>query len=303
MPCSTCRGRFPRHCPRTAGSPRPGSRPWSYVAGASAAAVVGKPWLARGWRRAVDLAGIVLIVTMAVAGNVERARSCLLALAVGGAVGAALLVGFGAPNRRPSPAIVASTLRDAGLAGDRPEPRARGRGPIAALSDVERRRVTLLREGLRPGQSRRRSALPRLPHDRVPRLERRAAGDDAGVRRRARSAAADARPARRGGVPAGAGGHRPARRFDDAGHGRRRRTAPGRAGARRAHPRTARRRLAARSPPCTGPASPTGRCAPPTSSSPRPVRSSSTSGTDRRRRRAGSWRSIAPSSWRRSPAS
>ena len=87
----------------------------SYVAGASAAAVVGKPWLARGWRRAVDLAGIVLIVTMAVAGN-SSVPELLLALAVGGAVGAALLVGFGAPNRRPSPAMVASTLRGAGLA-------------------------------------------------------------------------------------------------------------------------------------------------------------------------------------------
>ena len=87
----------------------------SYVAGASAAAVVGKPWLARGWRRAVDLAGIVLIVTMAVAGN-SSVPELLLALAVGGAVGAALLVVFGAPNRRPSPAMVASTLRGAGLA-------------------------------------------------------------------------------------------------------------------------------------------------------------------------------------------
>ncbi len=86
----------------------------AYVAGASAAAVVGKPWLARGWRRAVDLAGVVLIVTMAVAGN-AGVPELLLALAVGGTAGAALLVVFGAPNRRPSPAMVASTLRAAGL--------------------------------------------------------------------------------------------------------------------------------------------------------------------------------------------
>ena len=87
-----------------------------------------------------------------------------------------------------------STLRDAGLAVTDLSLERAGRRAVAALSHVGGRRVTLLRQGLRPGQSRRRSALPRLPHDRVPRLQRRTAGDDAGARRRARSAAADARP-------------------------------------------------------------------------------------------------------------
>ena len=104
-------------------------------------------------------------------------------------------------------------------------------------------------------------------------------------------------------MPAGAGGHRVARRFDDAGDGRRRRTAPGRADARRARPPNCSTPSGARSPRCTGPASPTARCAPPTSSSPTtgPVMIDIGYGTRRRRPRLR--RSIAPSCWRRSPAS
>ena len=93
------------------------------------------------------------------------------------------------------------------------------------------------------------------------------------VRRRARSAAADARPAGRRGVPAGARRHRAARRVDDVGDGRRRRAPPGRAGDGRAHPRPARRRLAAGRRHAPGRAWPTARSAPPTCSSPTPDRS------------------------------
>jgi glycosyltransferase 2 family protein len=85
-----------------------------YVAGALAAATVGKPWLARGWRRVVDAAMLMLVVTMVLAGN-AGVPELLLAVAVGAATGAGLLVAFGAPNRRPSPATVATALRDAGL--------------------------------------------------------------------------------------------------------------------------------------------------------------------------------------------
>jgi undecaprenyl-diphosphatase len=86
----------------------------AYVAGVLAAATVGKPWLARGWRRAVDAATLALVVTMALAGN-AGVPELLLAVAVGGAAGAGLLVAFGAPNRRPSPATVATALCDGGL--------------------------------------------------------------------------------------------------------------------------------------------------------------------------------------------
>ncbi len=85
-----------------------------YIAGLAAASMVGKPWLSRSWRRAADLALAGLAVVMLAAGTVG-APALLLAVSVGAAVGAAVLVIFGAPNRRPSPAAVASALRDAGL--------------------------------------------------------------------------------------------------------------------------------------------------------------------------------------------
>ena len=81
--------------------PSPGA-----LAGAFAALTVGLPWLARPWRRAADIAVAVLAVTMALAGT-AGAPELLLALAVGGAIGSAVLVVVGAPNRRPTPAVVA----------------------------------------------------------------------------------------------------------------------------------------------------------------------------------------------------
>ncbi len=86
----------------------------TYLAGAAAAAAVAKPWMSRQWRRSTDLAILVLGVVMAVAG-IANVPDLLLAVAVGSGVGAALLVAFGAPNRRPSPSAVAAALRDAGL--------------------------------------------------------------------------------------------------------------------------------------------------------------------------------------------
>jgi undecaprenyl-diphosphatase len=86
----------------------------AYVAGAAAATAVGKPWLGRPWRRAADIGLVVLGVIMAIAGS-AGVPELALALASGLFVGAALLVAFGAPNRRPSPAAVAAALGDAGL--------------------------------------------------------------------------------------------------------------------------------------------------------------------------------------------
>src|SRR6185503_17789615 len=75
----------------------------AYLAGASAVAMIGKPWLGRQWRRAADTSLLGLAVVMAVAGS-GGVPALLLAACAGAAVGAALLVGFGAPNRRPAPA-------------------------------------------------------------------------------------------------------------------------------------------------------------------------------------------------------
>jgi glycosyltransferase 2 family protein len=86
----------------------------AYLSGAAAAAIVGKPWLSRQWRRATDIALLVLALVMAAAGS-AGVPAILLAASAGAAVGAALLVVFGAPNRRPAPATVAAALTEAGL--------------------------------------------------------------------------------------------------------------------------------------------------------------------------------------------
>ena len=72
-----------------------------FIAGLAAAAMVGKPWMSRPWRRATDLAVAVLVGAVAIAGTL----GVLEAPAGGGArarSGAALLTLFGAPNRRPA---------------------------------------------------------------------------------------------------------------------------------------------------------------------------------------------------------
>ncbi len=86
-----------------------------FVAGVAAAAAVGKPWLARPWRRAVDISLVALGVVMAIAGS-AGVPELVLAFASGVFVGAAVLIIFGAPNRRPSPAAVATSLSDGGFA-------------------------------------------------------------------------------------------------------------------------------------------------------------------------------------------
>jgi glycosyltransferase 2 family protein len=88
--------------------------PLAYVGGASAATTAGGPWLSRPWRRAAGVGLGVLVITMALAGS-AGVPQVLLALAAGAATGSALLVAVGAPNRRPSPAVVAAGLRSAGL--------------------------------------------------------------------------------------------------------------------------------------------------------------------------------------------
>jgi uncharacterized protein (TIRG00374 family) len=85
----------------------------AYLAGAVATATLGKPWLGRQWRRATDIALLALAIVMAVAGS-AGAPAIVLAAALGATVGAALLVTFGAPNRRPTPAAIAAALRASG---------------------------------------------------------------------------------------------------------------------------------------------------------------------------------------------
>ncbi len=84
------------------------------LAGAAAAGAVGKPWLARTWRRSVDRGLLLVAVTILVAGSAGLAE-VMLAMSVGTFIGAAVLVLLGAPNRRPTPRAVATALEQSGL--------------------------------------------------------------------------------------------------------------------------------------------------------------------------------------------
>jgi uncharacterized protein (TIRG00374 family) len=85
-----------------------------YVSAAAGALTAAKPWLSRPWRRTADLTLAGLVVVLAIAGT-AGVPGLLLAVAAGLTVGAALLVIFGAPNRRPAPAEVALALRAGGI--------------------------------------------------------------------------------------------------------------------------------------------------------------------------------------------
>jgi glycosyltransferase 2 family protein len=82
--------------------------------GAAAACTVGKPWLARTWRRSVDRGLLIVAATILIAGSAGLAE-VLLAVSVGTFIGAAVLVLLGAPNRRPTPRAVANALEQSGL--------------------------------------------------------------------------------------------------------------------------------------------------------------------------------------------
>jgi undecaprenyl-diphosphatase len=85
-----------------------------YLATVTAATVVGKAWLPRAWRRASDIALGVLAVVLALAGT-AGVPDLLLALTAGLTAGSAVLVVLGAPNRRPTPAMVGDALAQAGI--------------------------------------------------------------------------------------------------------------------------------------------------------------------------------------------
>ena len=133
-----------------------------YIAGLSAAAMVGKPWMSRPWRRATDLAVIALVAVVAIAGTLG-VPELLLAAALGSAVGAAVLtvVRCAEPPAVPG----GGRRRPAGSRPRRrrPDPRAGRRRAIAALHGCHGRRRARLRQGVRARQPRRRCPVPRVP--------------------------------------------------------------------------------------------------------------------------------------------
>ena len=86
-----------------------------FLAGLVAAITVAGPWVSRAWKRAGWALVLLSLVGRVVAGT-NLPSDLVLALGVGMATGSAMLLIFGAPNRRPYGAAIAEALERAGLA-------------------------------------------------------------------------------------------------------------------------------------------------------------------------------------------
>jgi uncharacterized membrane protein YbhN (UPF0104 family) len=106
------------------------------LAGLAAVAVAAAPWLSRPWRRAAWAALLLIGAARLITGGLLPMQ-LVLALATGVTVGAGLLVAFGVPDRRMSPAGVAAALRAGGVPVDQvtgPLVTAKGSRPFEAVS-------------------------------------------------------------------------------------------------------------------------------------------------------------------------
>jgi len=112
-----------------------------YLAGFSAGFSVLTPWLTRRWRRAGEVLIAFFLVVRSIDGIVPPVEA-LLAVAVGYAIGAAVLLAFGDTDRRPRGADIVTALERHGLgvrrlhAADAP---ARNSAPWFATTPVGRR--------------------------------------------------------------------------------------------------------------------------------------------------------------------
>ena len=111
------------------------------LAAAAAVTVAGSAWLSQPWRRAawsaLFAAGVALLVVSAM-----PPTSLVLALALGVTAGAAVLVAFGAPDRRMGPDGIAAALRSVGLLVRSVLPadvETKGSRPFVAVADDGRR--------------------------------------------------------------------------------------------------------------------------------------------------------------------
>ena len=83
----------------------------SFVAGMVSTVVLGSPWINRAWRR-VGWTVVVISVVFRIAGAQAGPLDVVLAIGAGIVGGAAILLIFGAPNKRPrGPAVVAAMAR------------------------------------------------------------------------------------------------------------------------------------------------------------------------------------------------
>ena len=171
-----------------------------YVSGVAAVTAVGKPWLARPWRRAADRGALVLLLVMASGGAQACRSSCSRTRPARPSAPCCWCI-FGAPNRRPAPPT-SGTPCGRWSGGRQPDAHS-GRGWAVQLYSTTEPTVADLRQGVRPGQSRCGPPVPWLPDDRPPRRQRGVVDLVAVPRRRAPGAPAAARRPGRRRVPRG----------------------------------------------------------------------------------------------------
>ena len=136
----------------------------TYLAAATAAAMAGKPWLGRSWRRAADIGVAALAARDGVRGHGGRARAGRGGVQPERPPGPECSLPSVRRTGAPPPAMIAAGLRER---RPRRVPTRSANAPRAAGSSSTSRttvgRRPGLREGVRAGQPRRRSPLPRLP--------------------------------------------------------------------------------------------------------------------------------------------
>ncbi len=109
----------------------------AYLAAVAAAVTFATPSLTLAWRRTAQVA-VAAVMAARIVSTVEVPLGLLADLALGIAVGAAVLVVVGGPARHPSPELVAAGLRTSGIFAEHLEPITRTRnnpGYLAVTAD------------------------------------------------------------------------------------------------------------------------------------------------------------------------
>jgi glycosyltransferase 2 family protein len=110
------------------------------LAAVVAVAVLATRWLTVGWCRLIWAVVVVvggLVVALALIRDTAQPLHLVFAFALGATVGTVLLVGFGAPDRRPGPAEIAAALQGGGFDVEETEPAAvvgKGSRPFVATN-------------------------------------------------------------------------------------------------------------------------------------------------------------------------
>jgi glycosyltransferase 2 family protein len=86
----------------------------TWITSMTATILIAGPWLTHQWRRTAWIL-LALAVVVRIAAGTGAPLDVVLALGVGAATGAAVLFGFGAPNKRPDGRAVAASMARAGV--------------------------------------------------------------------------------------------------------------------------------------------------------------------------------------------